>query len=153
MHDLARRGVLELKQVGMQRLAAKIVDNAPCVVRQPVRLGLESRAIFRVANERVADMGHVHPDLVGAAGLQTAFDERGEARRIRLLAIALDHLVMRDRLAGVVAVLALDRPLGPVAGTAERRVDHAAKLARPAPDGGPVGALQRSRAAVIGKLV
>ena len=46
--------------------------------RQGLRLGQETGAIDRVADQRMADMGHMHPDLVGATGFQLAPDQRGD---------------------------------------------------------------------------
>ena len=40
-------------------------------------LGLEVRTIDRVAHQGVADMGEMHPDLMGAAGLELAGKQRG----------------------------------------------------------------------------
>ena len=51
-------------------------------------LGLEVRAIDRIAHQGVADMGKVHPDLVGPPGLEPAGQERGD----RLAVAALKHL-------------------------------------------------------------
>src|SRR5690606_15042537 len=65
---------------------------------------------------------------------------------------ALHDLVMGDRLAGVVAALALHRTLDAVSGAAERSVDGAAQLLRPAPDDGLIGALKRACPAMVGKL-
>ena len=48
--------------------------------RQQRRLGLEAGPVDVVAEQRMADMGEMHPDLVGAAGLQPA----GEQARDRL---------------------------------------------------------------------
>jgi hypothetical protein len=45
---------------------------------------LKPRRIIRVADQRMADMGHVHADLMGAAGFEPAFDHGGERRGIRL---------------------------------------------------------------------
>src|SRR5258707_12104242 len=43
-------------------------------------LGLEVRAIDGIAQQGMADMGQMHPDLVGAAGLELT----GQQRRDRL---------------------------------------------------------------------
>ena len=37
--------------------------------------GLEAGAVDRIAHQRVADMGEMDPDLMGAAGLQPAGEE------------------------------------------------------------------------------
>ena len=38
------------------------------------RIGLFCRAVHRISQKRMSDTGHVHPDLMGPPGLQTAFD-------------------------------------------------------------------------------
>ena len=50
--------------------------------REQARLRLEARHHRPVAQQRVADMRHVHADLVGAAGLEPAFDEAGGRRPV-----------------------------------------------------------------------
>jgi hypothetical protein len=69
-----------MQQAGMQSLAWECLDRGLQRFGQPVRLGPEGLAIVGIADERMADMGHVHADLVGAAGFQPAFDQacRGE---------------------------------------------------------------------------
>ncbi len=52
-------------------------------------LGLEARAIGFIADQRMADMGHMHADLMRAAGLQLTAQERGHA-------VILDLLPMGD---------------------------------------------------------
>ena len=124
MHSLAGRRVLELQHEGMQRLTVELVDDGLGGIRQKVRLGSEGSAIFGIADQRVADMCHMYADLMGPARFEVAFDRRGERGAIGLFEIALDHLVMGDRLAGVVAILALDRALRSVAGAAERLLER-----------------------------
>jgi hypothetical protein len=64
----------------------------------------------------MADMRHVDADLMGAAGFQVAFDQRGERRRVRLLVEAFEHLVVGDRLVGRLRAGALDGAARAVAG-------------------------------------
>ena len=45
---------------------------------EPVGLGLEVGAVDGIAQKRVADMGEVDPDLVGAAGFELAGEQRGD---------------------------------------------------------------------------
>ena len=56
-----------------------------CVQRLPLEIQLLEQfaltffaraAIDRIAEQRMADRGHVHPHLVGAPGLEPAFDQR-----------------------------------------------------------------------------
>ena len=60
--------------------------------RQP-RHGL-LRPVHRVPQQGVADVGHVHPDLVGAAGLQAAGDVAASVVRV-------NHLPVGHRLPAV----------------------------------------------------
>ena len=48
-------------------------------------------SVDSVPHHRVADMAQMHPDLVGASGFQTAFDQARDRPE------ALDHLRMGDR--------------------------------------------------------
>ncbi|MND98608.1 hypothetical protein D3C80_909680 [compost metagenome] len=144
--------MFEGEQIGMQRLARKAANGAFCRFFQQVRLGAEGGAIFGITDQRIADMGHMHADLVGAAGFQAAFHHRGEAGGVRSFMVTLHHLIMGDRLAGVIRILVFDGAFGAVGTAAECCVDGAAQGARAAPDDGLVGPLQRSGAAVIGKL-
>ena len=64
----------------MQRLAWKI--GCRCK-RGGFRLGLAPRrgaiaAILGIADQGMAQMGHMHPNLVGAPGFQPAFHQRGK---------------------------------------------------------------------------
>ena len=56
----------------MQSLSAKALQGGAGLGRQPGGLGAEPGPIDRVAQQRVADMGQMHPDLVGAAGIELA---------------------------------------------------------------------------------
>ena len=51
---------------GMQRLARKGIEK---------RVAATAHAIDRIADQRVAHVGHVHPDLVRAPCLELAFDQ------------------------------------------------------------------------------
>src|SRR5260370_40575740 len=98
--------------------------------------GLEMRAIDAVAEQRMADMGEMHPDLMGAPGLELA----GQERRDRL-AVApgegfLD-LPVGDRLA---AAFAHRHFLPGMRMPVDRRVDGAALAGWDAPYEGHVGA-------------
>src|SRR5882724_12540331 len=65
-------------------------------------LGLEVRAVDGIAQQRVSDMGKMHPDLMGSAGLELAGQQRGD----RLAVVPVEcfaKLPMGDRLAPAVA--------------------------------------------------
>ena len=64
----------------MQGLSSKGLDRLGRLRRQKGGLGAEARAVDRIADQGVADMGQMDPDLVGAAGLQPA----GQQARDRL---------------------------------------------------------------------
>src|ERR1051326_921981 len=132
----------------MQRLSSKTLQNGPGRGGQTGRSGPESRAIDGVTHERVADMGHMNPDLVGAAGLQPAFDEARDGFSV-LAGEALQNAPMGDR--------------GPATGSyrdlvaaprmaAERGVDRALRCQRRAPDEGQVGALKGAGPAMVSEL-
>ena len=67
--------MLETERLSVQRLTIKR-RSAPGRRVEPVRLGLEAGAIDRIAEQRMADMGEMDPDLVRAPGLQPARDQR-----------------------------------------------------------------------------
>src|ERR1700722_10013922 len=86
MREIDRRRALEAKRLAggrmletqhcrVQSLAAEARKRRPCGLVEKRGLGLEPRAIDRIAQERMTDRGHVDPDLVGPPGLQPAGDE------------------------------------------------------------------------------
>lgn len=54
-------------------------------------MGLADAAIYRIAQQGMADMGHMDPYLMRSAGFQAAFDERRLVQRLL-------HLIMRHRM-------------------------------------------------------
>ena len=66
-----RHGVLELEPSGVQRLprgqAFQSLGGNPLGAGHPPAA---TRPVNRVSDDRVTDMGQVHPDLVGAPGVQ-----------------------------------------------------------------------------------
>jgi hypothetical protein len=112
-------------------------------------LGLEMRAIDAVAQQGMADMGQVHPDLMGAPGLELA----GELRRDRL-AVAADegflNLPVGD---GLAAALAHRHFLPRIGMPVDRGIDAAALPVRQVPYEGDVAAPHRAGAAVVGELL
>src|ERR1700752_1807041 len=95
MHALARDRMLEAQLCRMQCLAVERLERHLRSFGQFPDRGLEAFAIGLIAKERMADMGHMHADLVSAAGLQPAADEA----RIGWGAEILLNLIMRHRLA------------------------------------------------------
>ena len=56
----------------MQRLAPEGGQGGLAFGAETAGLGLEVRAIDAVAQQGMADMGEMHPDLMGAPGLELA---------------------------------------------------------------------------------
>ena len=67
--------MLEAERPGVERLALEFHERGRCRLRQLMGAGGKARAVDRIAEQRVADMGHVDADLVGPPGLQPAFDQ------------------------------------------------------------------------------
>ena len=78
---------------GMQGLAAEASECGADGGGEPQDACRMAPAIDRVAEQGVAGMGHVHADLVGAAGFQPAFDQGGGPRMVE----GLKHPVVGDR--------------------------------------------------------
>src|ERR1700679_1867944 len=119
--------MLETEQPRVQRLAREIRRRGKGGRLGP---GLGTRrdagaAIGRVADQGMAQMGQVHADLVRAAGLQPALDQRGDRARVTK---GLDDAVARARL---------------LAAAAQNR--HALAVEGAAPDLAPEAALTRAR--------
>ncbi len=67
---LAGTRVLEAEDRGVQGLAPQAGERRLLLRAETVRLRLEAGAVERVPEERMAQMGHVYADLVGAAGFE-----------------------------------------------------------------------------------
>src|SRR5215213_10942392 len=126
--------------MGMQRLSAKGRKGLACFGIQQGGLGLEAGSVGVVAQQRVADVGEMDADLVGAAGLQPA----GQQTRDRLAIDAevfFQHFPMGYRLAAA-------RPHSlfvPRYGMAvERCINGAFWALRHAPNESEVSTLQRA---------
>ena len=66
----------EAKLGGVQRLTVKTQ------VFQYLPVGGPGPAVDRIADQRVADRGHMHAHLMGPTGLEPAFDQSGVAERL-----------------------------------------------------------------------
>ena len=77
MDFLARYRMFEAEHGGVQRLTGEGIDNGAGFIRQFAGFGSEPAGISRIADQRMADMGHVDADLVGAAGFELAGQQRG----------------------------------------------------------------------------
>src|SRR4029079_9677248 len=92
-------------------------------------------------------MGHMHADLMGAAGLELAANQARIRRRAEiLLDLIMGHRLARARPAGDAHLLAR-RAMAP-----DRRIDRAAPALGRAPDDSKIGALEASIAAMGGEL-
>src|SRR5260370_27016488 len=112
-------------------------------------LGFEMRAIHAVAHQGVADMGEVYPDLMGAAGLELAGEQRRDRFAVAPVKGFLD-LPVGDRLAaGVTYCHFLPGIRMPV----DRRIDGAALAVRDTPYEWHVAPPHPAGAAVIGRLL
>ena len=60
------------KTRGMQGLSAECGDDRLCRLWQALQPGVGTHTIKLIAQNRMADMGHVHPDLMGSPGRQSA---------------------------------------------------------------------------------
>ena len=80
----------------MKCLSAKGLQRAFGLPGKLIRFALEAAAVDLVAEERMADGGEVHADLMGASGLEPAGEE-ARHRRTVAAGIAFEHLPMGDR--------------------------------------------------------
>src|SRR5262245_19497228 len=95
------RRVLEAEEVGVQRLAAKGRNGGLGSLRKLAGLGPKAGPVLGIADEGVAEGSKMHPDLVGAPGLQPALDQAGD-RLARGIGVAREHAPVGD---GVAAAL------------------------------------------------
>ena len=148
MQKFPGSGVFQGQQVGVQGLPAEGGERRLTLGAELAGLGLEVRAIDGIAHQGMADMGEVHPDLMGAPGLELAGQQRGDRLAVAPVEGRL-QLPMGDRLA---AALAHRHFFAGIRMPVDRRIDRAALAAGHAPDEGHVAALHRAGAAVIGEL-
>src|SRR5215831_16801650 len=132
----------------MEGLSAKMAQGFAGPRGELGGLGLESGPVDVVAQERMADMGQVDPDLMGAAGLEPAGEEARDRAAV-LSVVALQDLPVGDRRASALAHCAAVAGAGVAI---ERSIDGAARPIRHAPDEGEVAARERTGSAMVGEL-
>ena len=145
-HGLAREGVLEAQFAGMERLAAKGGKGALSLRRKLGFAGKLAAAIDGIAQERVALMGQVDADLVGAPGFQPANKAGDDGFR---RTIAFGDMIMGNRLA---PILADSHFLAVLLAATQGGIDGALVRIRLAPDEGDIGAGEAPVAAMGGEL-
>ena len=139
LHPLACAGMGEAEGFGMEGLTRTEVETVADklhIRRGALALEGDVAAIAVVVEEGVAYMAHVDADLMGAAGLELAFDKGAVGK-------ALKDAVVGDGMLGVgVLGLVIDGKEHTVAGVARKgAIDGALVLFHNSPDKGVVGAL------------
>ena len=94
----ARLRVLETKRGGVQGLAAKRIKRGFLRLRKMHGAAFHARAIKLIAQNRVADMRHMHPNLMRPTGLQLALNQAHLPLTV-FGAIAFQPPIMRHRMA------------------------------------------------------
>lgn len=140
--------MLQDQQISMEGLPAKSGKRRLALRTELAGLGLETGAVNVVAEQRMAEMGEVDADLVGAAGLELTGEQGGDRLAV-LTREALDHPPMGH---GVTAALAHRHFLSGVRMPVDRLIDGAAFPVRHAPDKGHVAAAHLAGAAMVGEL-
>ncbi len=87
----------------MKGLSPQGVEGGLRLGAQAVDAGLEARRVDGIAHHGMANVGEMHPDLVGAAGFEMGANEARQ-RGALLVLEGFQHLVMRDRVAACFAV-------------------------------------------------
>src|SRR5262249_36056833 len=106
----------------------------------PGGFGLEAGPVSGIAQERVSDMGEMHPDLMGASRLKGTGDETRDRLPVGPMK-TFQHLPVSD---GPTSTLPY-RLLFPGMGMApDRGLDRALRAVRYPPDQGKVSAFERS---------
>src|ERR1035437_8333801 len=131
----------------MQGLPSKTFQDGAGGGGKQAGLGLEAGAVAGVAQDRMPDMGQMHSNLVGAAGLQGASQQAGDRLAVGADR-ALERLPMGYRLAAAFAHSAFVARLRM---TVERSVDGAFRAGGRAPDQGEIAALDAA-VGLVGEL-
>ena len=98
MQKFPGSGVFQGEQIGVQGLPAEGGERLLTLGAELAGLGLEVRAIDGVAHQGVADMGEVHPDLMGPPGLELAGQQRGDRLAVApLKAACISQWVIASR--------------------------------------------------------
>lgn len=128
----------------MQSLPPKSAESRLRRIGESCRFGFKSRAIERIAEERMANMGEMDADLMGSPRLERAGYEA------RLVSIALDEPVVGARMPSAAGRDNSDfLTVGGVPG--ERGINRARGPLRSPPHEGEVLALEQERLAVVSK--
>src|SRR5512139_1671752 len=114
----------------MEGLSAKGLQDGTRPRAQAARFCPESRPVGAIAEDRMSDMGKMHPDLVGAAGFQCAGQQAYDWDRRAGWGEALQDLPVGDSRPAVTAHRLLVARLRV---TAKRSVDRALRPRRRTP--------------------
>src|ERR1700738_4628491 len=136
--------MFDSQDIGMKCLSAKGFQRVLGRRRELIRLGLEARAIDRIAEERMADGSEMDPQLVRASRLQAAC-EQARKRLPADGAVAFEHLPVADRSA---TVCTHGHAITRVGMAPDRLLDGAAGALRPSPDGSQGDAAKRPGSAL-----
>lgn len=121
----------------MQGLPAKRPDRLCTPVSNALFRALTTPSIERVTKQRVTHMGHVDPNLMGASGLKSAIENRGQGRCH--VANAFNHVIVG---ASVSAALFDESHLLAISlGAANIAFNTARDFGHIAPDKGIIGAI------------
>src|SRR5665811_2530942 len=94
------------KPFGMKSLPVEMFEFGLHALRELAQLCLKSAAIERIADQRMPKMGHVYAHLVGASGLESALDKRGNGSV--LVAVSYTHLRAHETVLDLVCRLLLE---------------------------------------------
>src|SRR6478672_13842255 len=139
----------ECQARGMQRLTREHRQLGAQRFGKLAQLRLEAETIERVADHRMADMGEVHAYLMGAPGLERAFEQRGDRSLPPFAAPeGRQHAPMGHGLASLAGSqhrhLRAARRM-----TADRSTDAAVRPLRRAPHESEIATLELAGAAVV----
>src|SRR3954453_18675876 len=94
------------EQVGVKRLACEGAGDLARRFRQAICLRSEARAIGAIADQGMTDLRQMDADLMRAAGLEMAFEQRRERG-----SVGVQNAIVGD---GTAAGIGLDRYLLPI---------------------------------------
>src|SRR3954468_6936635 len=140
--------MLEAQDMGMQGLSCKGIKGLACVFGQQDGLGPETRPVGVVAEQRMPDMGQMHPDLMRPPGLQPAGGQGGD----RFAVVSVVFLKQFPVCNGLTPILPDSLLVACVGVAAERRLDGPLRPVRRAPDESQVLAFEVAGSPMIGKL-